>query len=233
MKSQNTVCLDRALSKLGILSRTKALEYILAGRVKVDGKVTKEPNKKVVPEIIKIEIDNKLQHRAKNITIAFYKPQGVVTTTSDEKNRKTIFEYLPKKYGKLVTVGRLDMNTSGLLLLTTNTQLANYLTDPANAIPRVYIAMVEGLFTEDKVKACLAGIENQGEILRAKEILILKSSNKESLLQITLIQGKNREIRRLMEQMTTPVLKLKRISFGKVSLDLEKPGDWKIITDFN
>ncbi len=226
---KNKVSLDRALSKLGILSRSKAVEHILASRVKIDGRIITDPNILVIPENIKVEIDGVVKNRAENVTIAFYKPTGVVTTSSDEKNRKTIYEYLPSNYGKLVAVGRLDMNTSGLLLLTTNTQLANYLTDPQNAIPRVYIANVRGNFTEDKIALCLAGIEDQGEILRAKEIQILKSSEKESLLQLTLTQGKNREIRRLMERTMTPVTKLKRITFGKVSLDLKTPGEWKLI----
>ncbi len=226
---KNMVCLDRALSKLGILSRSKAVEYITASRVRVDGKIVTNPEKKVIPEKAKIEIDGKLQSRAENITIAFYKPTGVVTTASDEKNRKTIYEYLPTNYGKLVPVGRLDMNTSGLLLLTTNTQLANHLTDPVNAIPRVYLATVRGKFSEDKILACLEGIEDEGEILRAQEIRILKSTERESQLQLTLTQGKNREIRRLMEKTLTPVTKLKRISFGKVSLELKNPGQWAII----
>lgn len=229
MMKRNTVCLDRALSKLGILSRAKALQKIKEGKVKINGKIITNPNQQVIPEKIKIEIDGQSHTKAENITIAFYKPKGVVTTTSDEKNRSTIYDYLPTHFGKLVTVGRLDMYTTGLLLLTTNTQLANYLTDPVNAIPRVYMAEVKGLFTEEHKDLCLKGIYDEEELLCAKDIQIIKSSNKSSRIEITLVQGKNREIRRLMENTQTPILKLKRISFGRIKLDLEKPGDWKTI----
>lgn len=223
------VSLDRALSKLGLLSRSQAVQYITASRVKVDNKICTNPDKQVIPEIVKIEIDGVVQIPAANITIAFYKPTGVVTTASDEKNRKTIYNYLPSNYGKLVPVGRLDMNTSGLLLLTTNTQLANYLTDPINVIPRTYLTTVRGHFTEEQRVSCLEGIEDQGEMLKAKEVIILSSSDKESKLKLVLTQGKNREIRRMMENTMTPVISLKRIAFGKVTLELKTPGEWKIL----
>jgi 23S rRNA pseudouridine2605 synthase len=231
MKS-HTVALDRALSKLGILSRSLAREAIKNGRVKINGKIITNPEQRFIPEKIQVEIDGQDVQKAKDVYILFYKPVGYVTTTKDEKNRPTVFDLLPKEFGKLTSVGRLDMNTSGLLLLTTNTQVANFLTDPKNKIERKYIVTVEGLFSSDKIEQCLEGIEDNGELLKAKKINILKSSQKESLIEIILTQGKNREIRRLMETLENPVIKLKRVSFGNITLNLKNPGEWEQVENF-
>lgn len=230
--SSNTVALDRALSKLGILSRSIARKSIIEGKVKINGRIVTNPEQRFIPEKIKVEIEGSSKNHAQEIYIAFYKPTGYVSTTKDEKNRPTIFELLPSEFGKLTAVGRLDMNTSGLLLLTTNTQAANYLTDPKNQVERKYIVTVEGTFTVDHSKKCLQGIEDQGETLKAKSIDILDVSEKESRIQIILTQGKNREIRRMMDAVECPVITLKRISFGHINLDLKTPGEWKLIDKF-
>ena len=225
-----TVALDRALSKLGILSRSIAREFIKNGRVKINGKIIQNPEIKIVPENIKVMIDDVTVGKAQNLIIAYHKPKGEVTTTADEKNRPTVFDHLPKEWGKLVSVGRLDMATTGLLLLTTNTRLANYLTDPENKIEREYVALVRGEFTEAEKDICKKGILDQDEILKAKEIEILKSSKRESQIKIILTQGRNREIRRMMEHLQHEILKLKRISFGTIALDNLQPGEWRKVS---
>ncbi len=231
MKS-HTVALDRALSKLGILSRSVARKSILEGKVKINGRLITNPEQRFIPERITIEVDGLKTNSAQEIYIVFHKPVGYITTAKDEKNRPTIFELLPKHFGKLTTVGRLDRNTSGLLLLTTNTQVANYLTDPQNAIERKYVVNVQGCFTENDAKLCILGIEDKEEILKALSVSILKTSTDESQIEIILTQGKNREIRRMMNKINHPVIKLERISFGKITLDLPIPGSWKTVDHF-
>lgn len=227
MKPKGTVTLDRALSKLGIASRKKALELILQKRVHVNGKLTINPNQNVVPEKIKITIDNTEVTLAPKVLIALNKPKGYVTTTEDEKNRKTVFELLPNNFGKLITVGRLDMATTGLLLITTDTRLANSLTDPENKVPRSYVVTIDGHFQQIHAEKCLQGIMDKGECLQSSQIVILKTSQKESQIKMTLLQGKNREIRRLMNCLNFEVTKLKRISFGPYELGDLEVGQWK------
>lgn len=217
------VPLDRALSKRGILSRSLSGKAIREGRVKVDGKIINDPNMLVIPEKIKIEIDGKECDSPKEMTILFHKPKGYVTTTSDEKGRPTIYDLLGELQSyHLIPVGRLDMHTSGLLILTNDTQFANFLTDPTNGIQRSYIATVRGDFTPEKKEALLLGIIDKGEELKAYGLEIIKSSGKESILKVTLTEGKNREIRRMLMSLGHEVIKLKRISFGDYELgDLE------------
>ncbi len=133
------VSLNRALSKLGILSRAQATEAIRAGRVKVDGRVVTNPATSVVPERARITVDGTRRTRASWRTILFHKPRGVVTTRQDPEGRPTIYDIIGPSARGLIAVGRLDLATSGLLLLTTDTRLAHRITDPGNAVPRVVL----------------------------------------------------------------------------------------------
>src|SRR5690242_1256832 len=138
------VRLDRALSKLGVASRAEAKRLIANGRVRVAGRIVRDPGTLVVPEQRTIEVDGSAAVRRPWRTIAFHKPRGVVTSRSDPEGRTTVFDLLDEDLRSLVAVGRLDLASSGLILLTTDTQLANDLTDPANAIVRRYVVTVRG-----------------------------------------------------------------------------------------
>lgn len=218
------VSLERALSKLGIASRTQAREWIEAGRVRVNGVVRKHPGFKVVPERAHIEIDGVRRERSEFRAFILHKPRGVVTTRSDEKDRPTVFSLL-SELGPLgqdaqycVAVGRLDLATSGLLIFTNDTQLANALADPANAIPRVYIVEVRGEVDELALERLRAGVTVEGERLCPSRVELQKASGRESRLLVELREGKNREIRRLFEAVGHAVTRLKRISYGGLQL---------------
>src|SRR5262245_53552391 len=141
---RGVVRLDRALSKLGIASRSEAKQLIADGRVRVAGRAVRDAGHLVVPEEAAITLDNARPATRVWRTIAFHKPRGIVTTRRDPEGRPTVFDVLGDDAGSLVAVGRLDMASTGLLLLTTDTQLANYLTDPSNAIVRRYVVSVRG-----------------------------------------------------------------------------------------
>ena len=216
------VSLDRALSKLGLASRTQARELILAGKVRVNGAIKTNPGFALRPETAQIEIDGIKREPEAWRTILFHKPRSVVTTRSDEKGRKTVFSVLGDQAGNLQAVGRLDLATSGALLLTNDTRLASWLTDPENQVPRVYLVSVQGEFPADAIPDILKGILDQGELLQADQVEIRKTSSRESHLVVQLRQGKNREIRRIFSLLGHEVTRLKRVAFGGIELgDLE------------
>lgn len=221
------VTLERALSKLGVLSRSQTKKLVEAGLIAVDGHVVRDPLFRLVPEEARITIDGKAVSKASLCTIVFYKPRGVVTTRSDEKKRKRVYDLLPDHLQHLHPVGRLDMATTGLLLMTTDTQLSNSLTFPNNEIPRVYTVTVKGKITEEHVRRLSAGIEDKKEHLRASKVTLRKASNKESHLTIELCEGKNREIRRMFEALGFEVTSLKRVAFGKLTLGTLQPGEFR------
>jgi 23S rRNA pseudouridine2605 synthase len=224
------VPLERALSKLGIASRSQTKQWIEAGRIAVNGRIVKDAAFLVVPEKETITIDGKKAVRAADRTIMLNKPRGIVTTKSDEKGRKNIFDLLPAHLQHLHPVGRLDMATTGLLLMTTDTQLSNFLTEPQNEIPRVYVVSVEGNINDEDIRRLSQGVEDKGQLLKPSSITLRKASNKESHLIVELTEGKNREIRRMFEALGSEVTALKRVAFGKLKLGDLAPGQYREIT---
>ncbi len=224
------VPLERALSKLGAASRSRTRELVLAGRLQVNGRTVRDPMFPVTPETDKFAIDGKPVVRDEWTAVMLNKPGSVVTTKSDEKGRRTVFDLLPPELRDLHPVGRLDMASTGLLILTNDTRLSAYLTDPANAILRVYAVTVIGLVTEEELLRARAGIMDAGELLKPAKITPRKISGKESHLTVELTEGKNREIRRLFEALGHEVLKLKRVAFGGLQLGELQPGQYRRLT---
>jgi 23S rRNA pseudouridine2605 synthase len=223
------VPLYRALSKLGYTSRTKAMTMISAGEISVDGKQCLDPYQMVSLDTTRIQ--HHVHQLKKEVlkVVLLYKPKGVITSSKDEQNRPTIYTLLPPDLHRLHSVGRLDFATSGLLLLTNSTLLSSWLTEPCNGVPRVYVVTVRGLFTPEKVQAMQAGIIDNGQELKTDAVIVRKSSNRESHLVITLTEGKNREVRRLCSSMGNEVTRLKRVSYGPLSLGTMSPGDYRNI----
>jgi len=223
---QKGVRLDRALSKLGLASRTEAKRLIADGRVRVNGRVVRDASVLVKPEQAGIVVDGRVAKTPQWRTLAFHKPRGVVTTRRDPEGRQTVFDVLGDDGRALVAVGRLDMASTGLLLLTSDTQLANYLTDPANAIVRRYVVTVRGAVDDASVEKMMSGIDG----LRARSATVRKRSARESHLIVELVEGKNREIRRMLEALGHEVTKLMRVAFGDVELGKLQPGEWREVT---
>jgi len=223
------VSLARALSKLGFASRAQAVELVRAGRVRVGGRVERNPARAVVPERALLTVDRDPVVRAPSLTIAFHKPRGCVTTRSDEQGRPTIYDHLQDLPTRLVPVGRLDLASSGLLLLTNDTRLADWLADPANRLPRVYVVSVRGRLPEDAEQRLCAGIEDRGERLAASQAVVRKRSGRESHLLVTLEEGRNREVRRLCAAIGHEVTRLKRVAYGGIALGDLRPGAWRTI----
>jgi 23S rRNA pseudouridine2605 synthase len=221
------VSLERALSKLGLASRGEARELIRAGRVRIDGTIETDPLREVVPERLRIEIDGRPSSRAEPLTVLLHKPRGVVTTRFDPEGRPTVYGCLEGLDAHVVPMGRLDAATSGLLLLTNDTRFADWVTDPANEVPRVYLVTVRGELGEETARSLEAGIEESGEILSARKVVVRKRSRRETHLVVELTEGRNREIRRMLAAAGHEVTRLKRVSFGGLELGDLEPGRWR------
>jgi 23S rRNA pseudouridine2605 synthase len=182
----------------------------------------------VRPERIAVAIDGAIASGgAEPVTIVLHKPRGYVTTRSDPEGRKTIYDLLADLPQRVIPVGRLDLATSGLLILTNDTQFGNWLTDPDSGIPRVYLVTVKGSVTETTAMRLVTGVTIGRERLAAAEASVRKRSTRESHLTITLTEGKNREIRRLLDAVDHPVTQLRRVQFGGLALGTLAPGAWR------
>jgi 23S rRNA pseudouridine2605 synthase len=225
------VALDRTLSKLGLASRADARRLIADGRVVVDGRVARSPTAKVVPERVRISIDGAApsQGRARRRTLLFHKPRGTVTTRRDPERRRTVFDVLGEAGRGLVAVGRLDVASTGLLVFTNDTQLANRLTDPANRVTRRYVVTVRGRVTPETARRLEAGVSVSGERLAASRVEIRKASGRETHLMVELTEGRNRELRRIFGAVGHEPTRIHRISFGEYELGDLQPGEWRVV----
>ena len=228
-KTEVGVSLSRVLSKWGIASRTIATQWIKDGRVQVDGKVEKNPERRMRMgglEPRRILIDGKPIAQNAWRAVLLHKPRGVVTTRSDERGRKTVYDVLSVEE-HLACVGRLDLATSGLLIFTNDTQFAAWILEPENKVPREYVVVVRGDVQAQTIEALLRGVRIDGEVHQATRIEIQKNSRVETRLLVELCEGKNREIRNMFKSFGHEVTKLKRISFGGLLLGDLEPGKWR------
>ena len=217
------VRLDRALSKLGLASRSEARRLIARGRVRVRERVVTDAAHLVAPDASAITVDGATPPAREWRTIALNKPRGVLTTRRDPEGRRTVFDLLGDTARGLVAVGRLDMASTGLLLLTNDTQLANRLTDPAEGIVRRYVVTVRGAVKDDAAARMMTGIDG----LSAKSVVVRKRSARETHLLVELVEGKNREVRRMFDALGHEVTRLMRVAFGPIGLGTLQPGEWR------
>jgi 23S rRNA pseudouridine2605 synthase len=220
------VPLARALSKLGISSRSEAIGLIREGRVAVGSRIIRDPGHLVVPETSHITLDGQAARRRAWRLLMLNKTRGTVTTRRDLEGRPTVFDALGEEARGLVAVGRLDLATTGLLLLTTDTQLAHRLTDPASGVVRRYAVTVRGSLSDHDAERLVSGIAD----LRADSVRVRKRSTRETHLIVELREGRNREIRRLCAAVGREVTSLKRVAFGGLELADLPPGRWRAVS---
>lgn len=226
-RRRGEVSLARALSKLGLASRTEATRLIHDGSVAVDGAVVRDPDRRVVPETATITIGGTRRSRQAPLTLLLHKPRGVVTTRSDPHGRATVYDVIGELPRYVAPVGRLDLASSGLLLLTNDTRFADWALDPLNAVPREYVVTMRGELSDEDAERALGGVRVDDELLRATRVEILKRSRRETHVRVELVEGRNRELRRLFKAAGHEVTRLKRIRFGGLSLGTLAPGKWR------
>jgi len=211
------VTLARALSKLGVLSRTQARAAIAAGRVAVDGSIERDPDRWLDPAGAVIELDGVRAERTERCYLAMHKPVGVVTTRADERGRRTVYELLPDGLPFVSPVGRLDRDSSGLLLFTNDTQLADAISGPRGHVPKVYEVDLDAPLGERDAARFAAGMELDGELLLPVAVAFADARDRRRAV-LTLREGKNRQIRRMAAACGRTVERLHRVAIGPVRL---------------
>lgn len=223
--------LQKYLAHAGIASRRKSEELITDGRVKVNGQIVTEVGYKIDPLKDKVYFDDKRIKTIKEYTyVMINKPIGVVSTAKDEKNRTTVVDLVPGDK-RIYPIGRLDIDTTGLLLLTNDGKLAHKLMHPSTEVDKVYIATVEGTPNKHGLEKLRNGITIDGYKLSKSEIKILKSYNTDSIVKVTIHEGRNRQVKKMFERIGHPVKKLKRISFGPIELANLELGSYRYLTE--
>jgi 23S rRNA pseudouridine2605 synthase len=220
------ISLARALSKLGYTSRSQARPLIETGQVAVNGKTVTDPDHRIDIERDRVAVNGKAVALESYQYFMLHKPAGVVTTRSDERGRRTVFDLLAgKDLPHLNAVGRLDLESEGLLLLTNDTRWADRIASPDGHVDKIYHVQVAGLPHADALQQMLAGVTDRGEALKAKNATVLEVTDNEIWLEIVLDEGKNRQIRRMLAALGVHVLRLKRVAIGGVKLGKLKPGE--------
>jgi 23S rRNA pseudouridine2605 synthase len=222
--------LARAISKRGYCSRSQAVDLIGAGRVALNGRIVRDPEKPVHSEKDCIEIDGAVVNEQAKVYLVMNKPRGLVTTASDEQGRRTVYDLLAPEIPWVGPVGRLDKASEGLLLLTNDSQWSARITDPASHLDKRYHVQVDCLPDETLLRRILRGTPVAGEHLRVKSARVLRLGVKNFWLEIVLDEGRNRHIRRLLDAVGVHVLRLLRVAIGPLELgDLGK-GTVRLLT---
>lgn len=223
--------LQKFISSCGVTSRRKAEELILNGSVKVNNVVVTTLGVKVDTENDVVTInDERIYKSENNIYIKLYKPEGYVTTVKDQFGRKCVIDLIDVKE-RIYPIGRLDYDTSGLLLLTNDGDLANKLMHPKYHIYKTYIADVEGNINQNSIDKLTSGVVIDEYKTAPAKVKIINSSKTSSKVQISIHEGKNRQVRKMFDAVGHTVLKLKRISFGKIELSSLNSGQWSYLTN--
>lgn len=223
--------LQKFLANAGVASRRQCEQYILDGKVKVNGKIVRELGTKVTQKDEVMYNGKIIKHIQKEeyVYIMLNKPLGFVTTVSDEKGRKTVLD-LVKVDKRVVPVGRLDMYTSGLLLLTNDGDLVYELTHPKHEISKTYEVSIDKNITKEELEILKNPMNIDGYITKGADVQILKQHPEKVILHITIAEGRNRQVRKMIEQIGHRVLYLKRISIGKLTMNDLGLGKWRYLT---
>lgn len=220
--------LNKYIASSGLCSRRKADELIESGVVQVNGKKVTELGYSVQNKD-KVFVNGKIIHPVKHEYYRFYKPAGYITTSDDEKGRKTIYDLLPENLHHLKPVGRLDRESTGLIILTNDGELINDLTHPSVKVPKLYRVAINGKITQNDIDKMYKGIEIEPNKIAYAQVDVLEIDNTHTVMEILLYQGLNRQIRRMFEYLGFEVVSLKRIQHAIFNLDGLKRGEFKPI----
>jgi 23S rRNA pseudouridine2605 synthase len=223
--------LARVLSKLGVCSRSQAEKAVREGRVSVNGQIVRDPERPADPERQRICLDGEAIAAAKRIYIVLNKPRGIVVSAADERGRDTVYALLADAgLPWLGPVGRLDKASEGLLLLSNDSVWAAQLTDPRYHVDKTYHVQIDTIPDQSMLERMIRGVTDRDEHLAAKKVSLLRTGEKNAWLEVTLDEGRNRHIRRLLEAQGISVLRLIRVAVGDLALGELAKGQWRHLT---
>lgn len=225
--------LQKVMAKAGVASRRKSEGIIQEGRVKVNGQVVTELGTKVKVSD-EVMVDGLPINKEEPVYFLLYKPRRIISSASDEKKRKTVLDFFPDVEERIYPVGRLDYDTSGLILLTNDGELDNRLTHPKYEVDKTYVAKVEGIPTNDELKQLRLGVVINGKKTSPAKTNVLETDKKKkkAVVQITIHEGKNHEVKNMFKAIGHPVEKLKRESYAFLNLRGLQPGDYRPLKKF-
>ena len=222
--------LERILSKAGVGSRVEARTWIQAGRVKVNGTAARDPDLWVDMERDRVSFDGKPLVARERVYLLLYKPTGYLTTYRDPDGRPTVYDLISDVGTFLSPVGRLDLNTSGLLLMTNDNRFAERITNPESHVPKTYLVKASMVLTEEQLQRLRGGIELSDGPTRPADVVRVRDSGKYTHFEITLTEGRNRQVRRMVEALDARVLKLVRVKLGPITIGKLPIGKWRLLT---
>ncbi len=224
------VRLQKVLADCGIASRRKAEEMISAGEIKVNG-ITAKIGDKVDPKKDKISVKGKLlDTHVKEVYLMLHKPRGFITTMSDEMDRKCVAELVSDIPERIYPVGRLDRDSEGMLLMTNDGEFANAMTHPSLHIPKTYRVTIRPSISEDQLTQMAVGMVIDDRKTAPARVNVISQEQGRVVLEIVLYEGRNRQIRKMCEQLGLEVARLKRIAIGQLKLGMLQPGKWRMLT---
>ena len=222
--------LERVLSKAGVGSRTEARAWIADGRVKVNGRVIRDPDHWIDMRRDRVRFDGRPLEPREHVYVLLYKPTGYLTTYRDPQGRPTVYDLI-RDVGTFVSpVGRLDLDTSGLLLMTNDNQFAEQVTNPQSHVPKTYLVKASVVLADDQLQQLRDGIELTDGVTRSAVVTRVRDSAKYTHFEITLTEGRNRQVRRMVEALGATVLKLVRVRIGPISIGRLPIGTWRPLT---
>ena len=222
--------LERVLSKAGVGSRVDARSWTHAGRVRVNGQITRNPDQWVDMKRDRVLFDGKPLVARERIYLLLYKPPGYLTTYKDPEGRPTVYDLIADAGTFLSPVGRLDLDTSGLLLMTNDNQFAERVTNPTSHVPKTYLVKASAVLTDTQLQQLRDGIELADGPTRPALVTRLRDSGKYTHFEITLTEGRNRQVRRMVEALEAKVLKLVRVRIGHIAIGRLPIGKWRLLT---
>ncbi|MFW5985194.1 MAG: pseudouridine synthase [Halanaerobiaceae bacterium] len=222
--------LQKYMAHAGVASRRKSEDIIAEGRVKVNGEVVTEMGFKIDPQQDTVTVDGEVISREEKVYILFNKPTGCVCTVDDPRGRKTVLDYIDGVSQRIYPVGRLDYDTSGLLIITNDGQLTNILTHPSYEIDKTYLVEIPGQLTAEEKKQLEEGVELEDGITAPAEAEIVYKNSDKTIFMLTIHEGRNRQVRRMCEKIGHRVINLKRIGLAFLSLEQLSPGEFRFLT---
>ena len=218
------------LSKAGVGSRVDARGWITAGRVKVNGQVVRDPDQWIDLKRDRVRLDGKPLQARERVYLLLYKPTGYLTTYRDPKGRPTVYDLIADLGTFVSPVGRLDLDTSGLLLMTNDNQLAERVTNPESHVPKTYLVKASQRLTDEQLQRLRDGVELADGPTRPARVRRVRDSEKYTHLENTLTEGRNRQVRRMIEALDATVLKLVRVKIGPIPIGGLEIGKWRSLT---